>query len=242
MPRPHPAPPELRVVADGAPAAPTARRPVVIAEDDVAAALRLLRRPTALAGHPLCALRALHPLLPPDAADDPTARARALAELLRALVADALGRHRGGAHDDGAAPAADEAALFDDFAAGDVEREAFSVLYHRFAAPSRWPAQRIERVGACSRRTVLRRLNLGVALVSDRLRALERAAGGGPALPADALADAWRDAVGGGARDGADDGGPGAASRFGLRALAASMLLDQLERALGDAWRPDGLP
>lgn len=243
MPTDPAARPALRLVDDAPPPAGRPRRAAVaIDEAVVAGALRHLRSPRQLTGHPLAALVALRPLVAADRVDDARARALALAELLRAVVGDGLRQRRGAAEVAEDAPRAEfEAALFDDFAAGDVEREAWSVLYHRFAAPARWPAKRIERVGACSRRTVLRRLNLGVALVSQRLRALERAAGGGPAAPADALGAAWQRAL---AASGSSDGDADpvdAPGRFGLRAIAASMLLDHLERALGDAWRPDGL-
>jgi len=243
MPADPAARPSLRLVDDAPPAA--ARPPrahVAVDEAVVAGALRNLRSPRQLTGHPLAALLALRPLLPADRAADDRAQAHALADLLRAVVGDGLRQRRGAeALAEDAPRAAFEAALFDDFAAGDVEREAWSVLYHRFAAPARWPAKRIERVGACSRRTVLRRLNLGVALVCERLRTIERAAGGGPAAPADALGAAWQRALEASGPVDADGVAADAPGRFGLRAIAASMLLDHLEQALGDAWRPDGL-
>lgn len=229
----------------------------------VAHALRHIRDLDVLASSPLCRLHAI---------GEPTS----LAAQLRATVASALGAHRGAAVPLSVQPRGDvEEGLLADFAAGDAEREAWSILHHRFTAPSRLPAKRIERMGGWSRRTILRRANLGFALLCERLRDGERLAQAAIA-PGDAPSGAPRDAPDDAAGDESARTAPppevatttatarsdhhlplawqrtsnvlemanaGSAAgrrlpnRAALRAIAASMLIDHLESALGEAWR-----
>lgn len=241
-----------------------------ISSDAVAHALRHIRDRDALASSPLCRLPSVRQAVVgrgrgddhDDRDDDvePADAAIALAARLREVVANALSAHRGATVPSAAQTRGDlEDGLLGDFGAGDADREAWSVLYHRFTAPSRLPAKRIERMGGWSRRTILRRANLGFELVCDALGDAERPvvpvdrpaeATAPAAMPVDAaradgwLPGAWRRAttvleMSTGASAGRRPVAPDrrVPDRAALRAIAASMLIDHLESALGEAWR-----
>jgi formylglycine-generating enzyme required for sulfatase activity len=150
----------------------------VITPQLVEQALRRLDNPRALAEHPFCSLAVVRQ----RRAEDPLAGSagdvgRTLAAVLRDLVLRNLTGHRGADVPDGPQPIdAVVAGLQADFTARDGEREAWSVVYHRWVCPSRMPSIDIQTISAYSKRTIHRRGDDGCQLIAERLIFHERVA------------------------------------------------------------------
>jgi len=150
----------------------------VITPQLVEQALRRLDNPRALAEHPLCRLAVVRQ----RRAQDPLAGStgdvgRTLAAVLRDLVLRNLTGHRGADVPDGPQPIETViAGLQADFTARDGEREAWSVVYHRWVCPSRMPSIDIQTISAYSKRTIHRRGDDGCQLIAERLIFHERVA------------------------------------------------------------------
>ncbi len=159
---------------------------VEITPEIVESALKDVRRGMRLRSSPLIGLGSLRrggARSEPFDGDAP--REHGLRDLLCRLVAEGLAAARGvPARDllDGRRPdAAVEAALAADFAPGDRDREAWSVLYHRYTAPVPLDVQAIAALtqapGARNpERQIRRRCVLGFDKLAARLRELEREA------------------------------------------------------------------
>ncbi len=158
----------------------------------VRAALKALRGGRALDDCPLVNLDAVGLRLRDEGMRDaPESRAWALGELLDEVVRIELARHRGaagvatagtdarvGRDAPGRADTADEtaAALAVDFAAGDAELEAWSVMWARYMAPRQAAVDRLARDLGVVRRTIERRTERGAAALAAVLRRREVAA------------------------------------------------------------------
>ncbi|MEO8083914.1 MAG: SUMF1/EgtB/PvdO family nonheme iron enzyme [Ardenticatenales bacterium] len=76
-------------------------------------------------------------------------------------------------HAAGATPARELARLADDFRAGDHVRECWSAIHSRFISTASPPMDEVARVAGVGRVTLARRLNQGLALLSNDLRRRE---------------------------------------------------------------------
>lgn len=163
-----------------------------ITPEIVEAALKDVRRGARLRSSPLvgldCLRRRVDPPAGPFEADAP--REHLLRDLLCRLVAEGLAAARGGTPRALLEPRRSETVveseLAADFERGDRDREAWSVLYHRFTAPMPLDVQTLAALtqapGARNpERQIRRRCVLGFDKLAARLRALEREATHEPA-------------------------------------------------------------
>lgn len=161
-----------------------ALEPSLIQPADIQQALRALRRSGAVPQSPLLGLAVVGQRLA-ELGLEPSRDNRewALAALLAEIVATRLHIARGGPPAQGsvsdALPAREDAArlLAADFGAGDIEREAWSVLYYRFIAPH---PLRVQRLAALTQpgvrygtRQIARRIERGNALLAEAVQERE---------------------------------------------------------------------
>jgi len=146
----------------------------------VKAALDRMRKDESLEDSPLVQLRAVRgALLVAEHAPGALARDWVLAEFLGKTIRDRLVMARGVGPGwvEPSAPSDIFAALAADFQAGDVDREAWSCLYHRYVIRPPLQVQQIAKHGRLDARQVHRRVNdRGISLLVAALRELEAAA------------------------------------------------------------------
>lgn len=213
-----------------------------ITEAHLRDALRSLRFAKPLAGSPLLGLSVLDARLANEGlADTVELREWLLGQLLVEVVRAGLAGARGVAPD-----TLEERALEDfleemprDFRPGEIDREAWSMLYLRQVLAAATPNPELaERLGV-TKRTLMRRMSRGYALVADELRRMELAEprpGGSTRKPAPRTGDA-------GAQGSEDLGPPTEAERLpaATRAALDALLAEVLGRPGRVALGPDAL-
>lgn|GEM_PF-976009 len=135
-------------------------------------ALAAIRYARSLAGSPLTSLALVGERLRSEGlSDSPEAREWALATVIKTMILEHLARLRGwDAPLDGLSLAQERDLLEADFAVGHADREAWSILYYRFISEAGLPVREIADHVGIGRRTLARRIRIGVHALAHSLR------------------------------------------------------------------------